>query len=88
MRSAAHRARTAAPVALALWLAAPRVALACTVCTGGESPDVGRAFLIGSLALSLLPLLSAGGLAFWIWRRSRTLARPAPRGAPSAEPGA
>lgn len=86
MRSAALRARTAGLVATALLLA-PRVALACSVCTGGESPNVGRAFLIGSLALSVLPLAAGGGLAFWIWRRSRALARSTPLRAPSAQPG-
>jgi hypothetical protein len=85
VRSAALRSTTAGLVATALLLA-PQVALACSVCTGGESPNVGRAFLIGSLALSLLPLAAGGGLAFWIWRRSRAIERPAPLRAPSAQP--
>jgi hypothetical protein len=75
MSASSLRARRAALVVALLLLLAPRAGLACSVCTGGERPDVGRAFLRGSLVLSMLPLAAAGGLAFWLRRRSRELAR-------------
>jgi hypothetical protein len=52
-------------------LAAPRVAQACSVCTGGQKEEVGRAFLVGSLFLSVLPLAVIGALAWWLRRRAR-----------------
>jgi len=52
-------------------LAAPRVAQACSVCTGGQKEEVGRAFLVGSLFLSVLPLAAIGALAWWVRRRAR-----------------
>jgi hypothetical protein len=58
-------------------LTAPRVAQACSVCTGGQKEEVGQAFLIGSLFLSVLPLAAIGGLAWWLRRRSRALANGA-----------
>jgi hypothetical protein len=55
-------------------LAAPRVAQACSVCTGGQKDEVGRAFLVGSLFLSVLPLAAIGAVVWWLRRRSRALA--------------
>lgn len=86
MSTGALRARMAGLVAGALLLA-PQAAHACSVCTGGQNPDVGRAFLLGSLALSVLPLAAVGGLSFWLWRRARALARSAALRESSARPG-
>lgn len=72
-RSALH-----ALLAAAL-LAAPRAALACAVCTGGQKEEVGQAFFVGSLALSLLPLAAIGAAVWWLRRRARAIeaaARP------------
>jgi hypothetical protein len=67
LRSALH-----APLAAAL-LAAPRAALACSVCTGGQKEEVGQAFFVGSLLLSLLPLAAIGAAAWWLRRRARAI---------------
>jgi predicted cobalt transporter CbtA len=58
-------------------LAAPSVAHACSVCTGGQKEEVGQAFLIGSLFLSVLPLAAIGAVVWWLRRRSRALANGA-----------
>jgi len=65
-------------------LLAPRVALACSVCTGGQKAEVNRAFLVGSLFLSVLPLLAAGGAVWWLRRRARAIEAtpPLPLGLP------
>ena len=57
-----------------LLLALPRAALACPVCTGGQSEEVGRAFFTGSVFLSVLPLAAIGAAVWWIRRRARALA--------------
>jgi hypothetical protein len=74
----------AALFAPALWLL-PRVALACPVCTGGQEEAVGRAFFIGSLVLSGLPLVAVGAIAWWLRRRARALAAAAAEAAPAAD---
>ena len=56
-----------------LLLAAPRVALACPVCTGGEKEEVGQAFFVGSVFLSVLPLAVIGAAIWWVRRRARAL---------------
>jgi BioD-like phosphotransacetylase family protein len=66
--------------------AAPRVALACPVCTGGQKEEVNRAFLVGSLFLSVLPLIAAGTLVFWLRRRARAIEATAPRRIALPEP--
>jgi hypothetical protein len=63
-----------APVLVAALLVAPRIAHACSVCTGGQKEEVGTAFLVGSLFLSVLPLAAIGAVAWWLRRRSRALA--------------
>lgn len=73
MPSAKLRPRLAGALALALLLA-PRAALACPVCSGGQKEEVGRAFFVGSVTLSMLPLVAAGALAWWLRRRARSLA--------------
>jgi hypothetical protein len=67
------RSRLVGALAAALLLA-PRAALACPVCSGGQKEEVGRAFFLGSVILSLLPLVAAGALAWWLRRRARALA--------------
>ena len=68
----ALRPALSAALAAALLLA-PRVAFACAVCTGGQKAEVNRAFLVGSLFLSVLPLLAAGAAVWWLRRRARAL---------------
>lgn len=75
LRSALHALLVAA------LLVAPRVALACPVCTGGQKEEVGRAFLVGSLFLSVLPLVAAGAAIVWLRRRARAIEATSPRGA-------
>jgi hypothetical protein len=72
LRSALH-----ASLAAGL-LAAPRVAQACAVCTGGQKEEVNRAFLVGSLFLSVLPLAAIGALVWWLRRRTRALSAASP----------
>jgi hypothetical protein len=55
-------------------LLAPRAALACPVCTGGQKEEVGRAMLLGSVTLSILPLAVVGAVAWWLRRRARAIA--------------
>jgi membrane protein DedA with SNARE-associated domain len=62
-----------APVLAAALLVAPRIALACSVCTGGQKEEVGTAFLVGSIFLSVLPLAAIGAVVWWLRRRARTL---------------
>jgi hypothetical protein len=54
-------------------LAAPRIAHACAVCTGGQKEEVGQAFLVGSFFLSALPLAAIAAAAWWLRRRARAL---------------
>ena len=71
MRAARSRLHGLLAVSLLL---APRAALACPVCTGGQKEEVGRAMLVGSLFLSVLPLVAVGAVAWWLRRRARTIA--------------
>jgi hypothetical protein len=56
-------------------LAAPRLALACSVCTAGRDDETQRAFLLTTVFLSVLPLSMFAGFGFWIWRRHRSRER-------------
>jgi hypothetical protein len=73
----ASRALPAGVLCFALWLA-PQAAQACSVCTGGQNDALRRAYLLGGLSMSALPLLAVTGLIFWLRRRARALAAPAP----------
>jgi hypothetical protein len=73
-----------AGVLSAALLLAPRAALACPVCSGGQKEEVGRAFFLGSVTLSLLPLVAAGAFAWWLRRRARALAASSTAAAPHA----
>ncbi len=68
MRRALH-ALAAAAVA---WLARPEVALACAVCFSATDENR-KAFLLTTVFLSALPLVTVGGGAWWIVRRARAL---------------
>jgi hypothetical protein len=72
--------RTAAVLVFAAVAAAlPRAAEACAVCMSGREDDTQRAFLLGTLLLSALPLVLIGGLILWLRRRARDIAaREAP----------
>ena len=54
-------------------LLAPRLALACPVCTGGQKEEVGRALLVGSVILSVLPRAAIGTAVWWVRRRARAI---------------
>jgi hypothetical protein len=71
--------RRVVPALAAALVLAPEVAWACTVCTGGNSEATGRAFLLGSLFLSLLPLAAVAVAAWWLRRRARALGDPVDR---------
>ena len=60
-------------LALVIALAAPEVALACPMCMAGQGGGTGRAFAIGSLFLSVLPLAAIGGAVWYLRRRARAL---------------
>jgi hypothetical protein len=49
-------------------VATPRLAEACSVCLGGTGGGTSRAFLIGTVFLSVLPL-AVMGTAVWYFRR-------------------
>ena len=67
----------AASLVLVAALAAPRAAHACYVCMSGRDDDSARAFMLGSVFLSVLPFALFGGIAVWIWRRMRAAERAA-----------
>jgi hypothetical protein len=64
-------ARAGAALLLAGGLLAPRVSQACAVCIGGQSDVTQRAFLVGTLILSTLPLILIGGIVFFVRRHLR-----------------
>ena len=55
----------------AISVAAPRLALACSVCTAGKEDETQSAFRMSTLFLSVLPLAMFGGFALWLWVRAR-----------------
>lgn len=57
----------------AIDLLAPRLALACAVCTAGRDDENQTAFLLSTIFLSLLPLAALGTLVFVLWRRFQRL---------------
>lgn len=69
--------RLLAPLALAIVVATPRLAAACAVCLGGTGGGTQRAFAIGSLFLSVLPLAGIGGVILYLRRRARAIEREA-----------
>jgi len=57
----------------AVLAAAPALASACPVCTGGANDKTQFGFLVGSLLLSVLPLALVGGIALFLVRRVRRI---------------
>ena len=57
----------------ALLACAPRVALACSVCSAGRDDETRAAFLATTGLLTFLPLAMVGGLVWWLRRRARQL---------------
>jgi glycerol-3-phosphate acyltransferase PlsY len=57
----------------ALAVAAPDLAHACPMCMAGQGGGTGRAFAIGSLFLSVLPLAAIGAAVWYLRRRARAL---------------
>ena len=49
--------------------AAPRLALACSVCTAARDDKAQTAFMLTTIFLSLLPLCMFAGFGFWAWHR-------------------
>jgi Na+/pantothenate symporter len=82
-----HTAFAALVVFLAL--AAPRLALACSVCSAYRDDEANRAFVLTTIFLSLLPIAMFAGFGAWLWlryrRRMRELA-PAPAMEPAPVP--
>lgn len=71
----ARLARRALPAVSAIAaLAAPRLAVACSVCSSGRDDETQLAFLIGTIFLSLTPLALIGGVAWALWRRAKRIA--------------
>ena len=68
-----ERGRTAAALAVALVLAAPRAGLACAVCLGSQSDLARKAFFSTTMLLTLLPFVLIGGLIWWVRRRAREI---------------
>jgi hypothetical protein len=62
-----------AAIAAALLVATPQVAAACAVCLGGTGGGTSRAFAIGTLLLSVVPLAVIGGAVLYLRHRSRVI---------------
>jgi hypothetical protein len=62
---------TAVAIAAALL---PEAASACTMCMAGQGGGTIRAFAIGSIALSVTPLVAIGAAVWYLRRRARQLA--------------
>ena len=55
----------------------PTAAQACAVC-GAATENNQMAFLAMTLFMSLMPLAAIGGIAWWVWRRTKALDAEAP----------
>jgi hypothetical protein len=51
----------------------PEIALACSVCSGGQTERTQLAFLFATLFMTLLPLTMIAGFGYVLWRRLRRL---------------
>lgn len=69
--------RTLALVAGTIAVATPRLAAACAVCLGGTGGGTQRAFAIGTLFLSVLPLAVIGGAILYLRHRAKAIERKA-----------
>jgi hypothetical protein len=64
-------------IAAIVLLAFPAAALACPVCGLAGTGDNSDAYVEMSVMLSVVPLGMIGGVAFWLFRRSkRVTSRP------------
>ena len=79
--------RTLALLAGTIAVATPRLATACAVCLGGTGGGTQRAFAIGSLFLSVLPLAVIGGAILYLRHRAKTIEREANARRLAATPG-
>ncbi|HEX5065566.1 MAG TPA: hypothetical protein VFY49_05595 [Myxococcota bacterium] len=52
-------------------LAAPRLALACSVCSAYREDAANRAFVLTTIFLSVTPLLMFGGFGAWLYLRHK-----------------
>ncbi len=64
-------------LAVTVLVALPALAVACPVC-GVATEDNKMAYLAMTIMMSLLPLAGMGGVAWWVWRRSRALDSESP----------
>ena len=60
-------------VGLAL-VTAPEIASACDGCLAAQSDSVQKAFIAGSIFLSVLPVSLVGGGVWWLRRRAAKIA--------------
>lgn len=60
---------------VAIAVATPRLAEACSVCLGGTGGGTSRAFAIGTLFLSVLPLAVIGTAVWYFRRRAKQIER-------------
>ena len=82
------RMRTAfAALVCLVAFAAPRLALACSVCSAGREDDANRAFIITTIFLSVTPLAMFAGFGIFLYRRHRQRVR-AQAPSPAREPAA
>lgn len=69
--------RVLASLVLTIAVAMPRLAAACAVCLGGTGGGTQRAFAIGTIFLSVLPLAVIGGLILYLRHRAKAIEREA-----------
>jgi hypothetical protein len=82
-----HVRNAFAALVVLLALAAPRIALACSVCSAFRDDASNRAYVLTTIFLSLAPLTMFAGFATWLWLRYRQRMRElAPARAPVVEP--
>lgn len=76
-----------AALVVLLALSAPRLALACSVCSAFRDDASNRAYVLTTIFLSLAPLTMFAGFATWLWLRYRQRMRElAPARVPTVEP--
>jgi hypothetical protein len=68
-----HRTAVLAIAAVLAALVLPELASACPMCIAGQGGSQ-RAFAIGSIFLSITPLLAIGGMVWYLRRRARAIA--------------
>lgn len=71
MSASTWRERGRAALIAALFVALPRLALACPVCMAADARR-STAYVATTVMLSLLPLAAMGGIGWIVWRRTQT----------------